>query len=60
MLVVVCRLPDHTSASASVGAVSGGRVDIRLGMDNEENLYILSKVDGTIREVVGATVSQEK
>jgi hypothetical protein len=39
-------------------AISGGRVDIRFGMDNEENLYILSKVDGTIREVVGATVSQ--
>ena len=40
--------------------VSGGRVDIRLSMDDEENLYILSKVDGTIREVVGATVSQGK
>jgi len=38
--------------------ISGGRVDIRLGMDSEDNLYILSKVDGTIREVVGATVSQ--
>jgi hypothetical protein len=37
--------------------ISGGRVDIRLGMDNEENFYILSKVDGTIREVVGATIS---
>lgn len=40
--------------------ISGGRVDIRLSMDNEENFYILSKVDGTIREVVGATLSQEK
>lgn len=38
--------------------ISGGRVDIRLGIDNERNLYILSKVDGTIREVVGATMSQ--
>ena len=41
-------------------AISGGRVDIRFGMDNEDNLYILSKVDGTIREVVGATISQDK
>lgn len=40
--------------------ISGGRVDIRLGMDNEENIYILSKVDGTIREIVGATMGPEK
>ncbi len=40
--------------------ISGGRVDIRFGMDNEDNLYILSKVDGAIREVVGATISQDK
>jgi hypothetical protein len=37
--------------------ISGGRVDIRFCMDGEGNIYILSKVDGMIREVVGATLN---
>jgi hypothetical protein len=35
--------------------VSGGRSDIRLAMDSDGELYILSKSDGMIREIVGAT-----
>jgi hypothetical protein len=35
--------------------ISGGRSDIRFCMDQEGHLYILSKSDGVIREVVGAT-----
>jgi hypothetical protein len=35
--------------------VSGGRSDIRLAMDSNGNLYILSKTDGMIRAVVGIT-----
>ena len=34
--------------------ISGGRVDIRFGVDAEDNIYILSKVDGTVREIVSA------
>jgi hypothetical protein len=37
--------------------ISGGRVDIRFGMDADGNLYILSKADGVIREVVGADIN---
>ena len=36
------------------GRVRGGRSDIRLGMDAEGELYIMSKSDGVIRAVVGA------
>jgi hypothetical protein len=35
--------------------ISGGRSDIRFCMDGEGELYILSKSDGVIRAVVGAT-----
>lgn len=38
------------------GEISGpGRADIRLAVDADGELYILSKVDGMIRRVVGAT-----
>ena len=36
------------------GAVSGGRVDLRLAMDNDGELYVTTKSDGMIRKVVGA------
>jgi hypothetical protein len=37
------------------GAASGrGRVDMRYGIDNDGELYILTKSDGMIRQVVGA------
>jgi hypothetical protein len=35
--------------------ISGGRSDIRFCMDRQGELYILSKSDGMIRAVVGAT-----
>jgi hypothetical protein len=35
--------------------ISGGRSDIRFCMDGEGELYILSKSDGMIRSVVGAS-----
>jgi hypothetical protein len=35
--------------------ISGGRSDIRFCMDREGELYILSKSDGMIRTVVGAS-----
>ena len=35
--------------------VPGGRSDIRLGVDATGELYIMSKSDGVIRAVVGAT-----
>src|SRR5215467_269147 len=35
--------------------VPGGRSDIRLGMDIAGELYIMSKSDGVVRAVVGAT-----
>jgi hypothetical protein len=35
--------------------VSGGRSDIRFAMDSDGELYILSKSDGMIRAIVGAT-----
>ena len=38
------------------GRVPGGRSDIRLGMDAAGELYILSKSDGMIRAIVGASV----
>ena len=38
------------------GAVSGsGRVDLRLAIDRSGELYVLSKADGVIRRVSGAS-----
>ena len=37
------------------GRVAGGRSDIRFAMDADGELYILSKSDGMIRSVVGAS-----
>ena len=37
------------------GRVPGGRADIRLGMDNAGELYIMSESDGG-RVMVGATL----
>ncbi len=42
-------------ALPGMGAQAGrGRVDIRFGIDNDGELYILTKSDGMIRKVVGA------
>ncbi len=42
-------------ALPGMGAVSGrGRVDLRFAVDNEGELYVLTKSDGMIRKVVGA------
>lgn len=42
-------------ALPGMGAQSGrGRVDLRFGVDNDGELYILTKSDGMIRKVVGA------
>jgi len=38
------------------GAVSGPRADIKFSEDANNNLYITSKSDGMIREIVGATL----
>jgi hypothetical protein len=47
-----------TAESLPGGAkVSGGRSDIHLWADSTGELYILSKSDGMIRKVVGATVA---
>jgi mono/diheme cytochrome c family protein len=41
-----------------VARVSGqGRVDVRLAVDNEGELYVLTKTDGMIRKVVGVSGS---
>lgn len=41
-----------------MGRISGrGRVDLRFAEDHEGELYILTKSDGMIRKVVGATAS---
>jgi hypothetical protein len=41
------------------GAVSGsGRVDLRLAVDRGGELYLLSKSDGVIRAVIGASAAQ--
>ena len=38
-----------------MGAVAGrGRVDVRFAVDNDGELYVLTKSDGVIRKVVGA------
>ena len=42
------------------GAQSGrGRVDLRFGVDNDGELYILTKSDGMIRKVVGARAAHD-
>jgi len=42
-------------ALPGMGAVAGrGRVDLRFAVDNDGELYILTKSDGMIRKVVGA------
>jgi hypothetical protein len=38
--------------------VAGGRSDIHVATDSAGRLYVLSKTDGMIREVVGVTVKQ--
>ena len=39
-----------------VARVSGtGRVDVRLALDNDGELYLLTKTDGVIRKIVGVT-----
>jgi len=43
---------------SGVAAVSGrGRVDLRFAMDNDGDLYVITKSDGMIRKVVGATTA---
>ncbi len=42
-------------AIPGMGAVAGrGRVDVRFAVDNDGELYVLTKSDGVIRKVVGA------
>jgi mono/diheme cytochrome c family protein len=42
-------------ALPGMGAVAGrGRVDLRFAVDNDSELYILTKGDGMIRKVIGA------
>jgi pimeloyl-ACP methyl ester carboxylesterase len=45
-------------ALPGMGAIAGrGRVDLRFSVDNDGELYILTKSDGMIRKVVGARVA---
>ena len=44
------------SGLPGIAAVSGGRSDIHFSIDADGELYIVSKSDGVIRAVVGATV----
>ena len=45
-------------ALPGMGAMAGrGRVDLRFAVDNDGELYILTKSDGMIRKVVGATAA---
>lgn len=45
-------------ALPGVGAVSGrGRVDFRFAVDHDGELYVLTKSDGMIRKVVGASAT---
>jgi mono/diheme cytochrome c family protein len=45
-------------ALPGMGAQAGrGRVDLRFAIDNDGELYILTKSDGMIRKVIGAKVS---
>jgi mono/diheme cytochrome c family protein len=47
-------------AIPGMGAVAGrGRVDLRFAIDNDGELYILTKSDGMIRKVVGARAVAE-
>ncbi len=43
------------SRKPGFGRTAGGRSNIRFGLDSDGELYILSKSDGMIRSVVGAT-----
>ena len=44
-----------TMKRSGIGAQAGrGRVDLRFAVDNDGELYILTKSDGMIRKVVGA------
>ena len=46
------------AALPGMGALAGrGRVDLRFAVDNDGELYILTKSDGMIRKVVGARVT---
>jgi mono/diheme cytochrome c family protein len=45
-------------ALPGMGAMAGrGRVDLRFALDNDGELYILTKSDGMIRKVVGARIA---
>ncbi len=46
-------LDDHLPGSAAVSGGSDGRADIRIQIGNDGELYILSKSDGMIRQIVG-------
>ena len=45
---------EGTSASGMAAVAGRGRVDLRFAVDDEGELYILTKSDGMIRKVVGA------
>ena len=45
---------------ASAGVSGRGRVDLRFAVDNEGELYILTKSDGMIRKVVGARATSRR
>ena len=48
-------------ALPGMGAIAGrGRVDLRFAEDNDGELYILTKSDGMIRKVVGATTRRRR
>lgn len=49
----------HGESLPGMGMVAGrGRVDLRFAVDNDGELYILTKSDGMIRKVVGARAAQ--
>jgi hypothetical protein len=53
-------LPGSAGATATVDGdgipYGGGRADIRLGVDNDGELYVLSKSDGMVRRIVSVIV----
>lgn len=56
----VTEIAYHARGGTATGlpgqaVISGGRSDIRFCVDGEGELYILSKSDGMIRKVIGAT-----
>jgi hypothetical protein len=60
-MVPICEVSYHArggKAEHLPGAerVPGGRSDIRLAMDAAGELYVMTKSDGVIRQVVGATM----